>query len=68
MIIWEGEDFFGGVNGPAEDNLLRAPGGVDFLELVEGDWFLVCTVILVVGSEEFIDGAKEMSHHLPSLG
>ena len=54
-----------GVNRPLEDDFLRAPGGVAFADLLEGDWFFPCSVILVVGSEEVVNGAKEMSRHLP---
>ena len=39
-IIREGEDFHDGVNCPSEDDFLRAPGGVAFAEVLEGDWFL----------------------------
>ena len=44
-----------------------APGSVAFVDLLEGDWFFPCIVVLVVGSEEVINGAKEMSRHLPSF-
>ena len=66
-IVWEGEDLLHCVDFPAEDDLLCAPGGVAFVELLEGDWFLPCDVVLVVRAEEFVDGAKEVSRHLPSL-
>ena len=50
---------------PSEDDFLRAPGGVAFAELLDGDWFLLCSVVLVVGSEEVVDSVKEMSRHFP---
>ena len=56
-----------GVNRPAKDNLLCDSGGVAFAELLEGDWFVPCNVVLVVRAEEFVDGAKEVSQHLLSL-
>ena len=58
----------GGANFPSEDNLLHAPDGVSFAELLERDWSLLCSVILVVRSEEFVDGAKEVSRHMLSFG
>ena len=67
MIIREGDDLLDGVYCPSEDYFLRAPGGVAFAELLEGDWFFPCNVVLVVTTEEFVDGAKEVSHHLPSI-
>ena len=66
-IIWEGEDFLDSANQPFEYDFLRAPGGVAFVELLEGDWFFPCSVVLVVGLEDVVDGAKEMSSHLLSL-
>ena len=65
VIIREGDDLLDGVYCPSEDYFLRAPGGVAFAELLEGDWFFPCSVVLVVGSEEVVDGVKEMSRHLP---
>ena len=56
-----------GVNFPSENNLLCAPGGVSFAELLEGDWFLPCSVVLVISLEEVVDAAKEVSRHLPSF-
>ena len=67
-IIWEGEDFLDGVNRRAKDDLLHAPGGVAFGELLEGYWFLPCSVVLVIRSEEVVNGAKEVLHHLPYFG
>ena len=67
MIVWEGEDLLHCVDRPAEDDLLCEPGGVTFAELLEGYWLLPCNVLLVVRTEEFVDGTKEMSRHLPSL-
>ena len=55
------------INLPAEDNLLCAPGGVTFADILEGYWFLPCDVVLVVRAEEFVDGAQEVSRHLPYL-
>ena len=66
-IVWEGEDLLHCVDCPAKDDLLRAPGGVAFTELLKGDWLLPCNVVLVVWAEEVVNGAKEMSCHLPSL-
>ena len=66
-IIWDGEDLIDGVNRPSKENFLRAPGGVAFAELLEGDWFFPCSVVLAVGSEEIFDGAKLMLRHLPSF-
>ena len=66
-IVWEGEDLLHCVDCPAKDDLLCAPGGVAFAELLEEDWFLPCNVVLIVRAEEVVDGAKEMSGHLPSL-
>ena len=63
-IIWEGEDLLDGVNRPSEENFLRAPGGVAFAELLEGYWFFPCSVFLVIGSEEVVNSAKEISRHL----
>ena len=51
MIVWEGEYLLHCVNCLSEDNLLCASGGVAFAELLEGDWFLLCNVFLVVGTE-----------------
>ena len=65
MIIWEGEDFLDGVICPSEDDFLRATGGVAFAELLEGYWFFPCSVVLVIGSEEVVNGAKDMLRHLP---
>ena len=64
-ILQEGEDLLDDVYLPSKDNFLRAPGGVAFEELLEGDWFLPRSVVLVVGLEEVVDGVKEMSRHLP---
>ena len=57
-IFWEVDDLFYGVNCPAKDNLMRAPGGVAFVDLLEGYWFLPYSVVLVIRPEEFVDGAK----------
>ena len=57
-ILWEGEELLHCVDRPAEDDLLCAPGGGAFAELLEGDWFLPCNVVLVVWAEEVVDGAK----------
>ena len=51
VIVWEGEYLLHCVNCLSEDNLLCASGGVAFAELLEGDWFLLCNVFLVVGTE-----------------
>ena len=64
-ILREGEDLLDVVYRPSKNDFLRAPGGVVFAELLEGDWFLPRSVVLVVGSEEVLDGVKEMSLHLP---
>ena len=66
-IVWEGEDLLHCVDCLAEDDLLCAPGGVTSTEILEGDWFLPCIVVLFVRAEEVIDGVKEMLRHLPSL-
>ena len=50
-VFWEGYDLFDGVNRPAEDNIMCAPGGVTFAELLEGDWFLPCSVSLGISPE-----------------
>ena len=65
VILWEGEDLIDGVYFPSKDNFLRAPGGVAFVELLEGDWVLPCSVVLVVGSEEVVNGVEEILRHLP---
>ena len=57
-IIQEGEDLLDGVNCPSYDNFLHAPGGVAFAELLEGHWIFPCSVFLVVGSEEVVNGVK----------
>ena len=67
MVFWEGEDLFDGVNRPAEDDLLRVSGSIAFAELLEGDWFLPCSVVLGIRPEEFVDGAKEVSLNPPSF-
>ena len=56
------------VNRPAKDDLLCAPGGVAFAELLEENWFLLCSVVLVTRSEEVVNGEKEVSRHLLSFG
>ena len=43
------------INRPAEDDLLRATGGVAFAELLKVDWFLPCNVVLIFRAEEFDD-------------
>ena len=67
VIIQEGEDLLDDVNRPSEDAFMRDPGGVAFAEILEGDWFLPCSVVLVIGSEQVINVVKEMSRHRPSL-
>ena len=57
-IVLEGEDLLHCADRPAKDDLLCAPGGVAFVELLEGDWFLPCNVVLVVRAEEAVDGVK----------
>ena len=57
-----------GVNRPAEYELLRAPGVVAFVGILEGYWFLPYSVVLVIRTKEVVDGAKEVSRHLPSFG
>ena len=47
-----------GANCPYKDDFLRSPGGVAFAEVLEGNWFFPCSVVLVVGSEEAVDGTK----------
>ena len=49
-VIREGEYLLDTANRPSKDDFLCAPGGVAFLELLEGDWFFPCSVVLVVGS------------------
>ena len=66
-LVWDGEDLLAGVNRPSKENFLRDTGGVAFAELLEGDWFFPCSVVLVVGSEKVVNGAKGMLHHLPSF-
>ena len=61
------EGLFGGVNCPAKDDLMRAPGGVTFADIFEGDWLLPCIVVLSVQPEEFVDGEKKVLRHFPSL-
>ena len=39
-ILREDEDLLYGVYCPSKDNFLRAPGGIAFAEILEGDWFL----------------------------
>ena len=65
VIIREGEELLDGVYHPSKEDFLRAPGGFAFADLLEGDWFLPCSFVLVVGSKEVINGVKEMSRHLP---
>ena len=67
-IFWEGEDLFDGVNFAAKDNLLHTPGGVAFAELLDGDYFFLCSVVLGISPEEFVNGAEEVLRHLPSFG
>ena len=66
-IAWEGEDLLHCVDHLDKDDLLRDPGGVTFAELLKGDWSLPYNVVLVVWAEEAVDGAKEMSRHMPSI-
>ena len=66
-IIREDEELLDGVNQPSEDDFLRAPGGVAFAEILEGDWFLTCNVVLVVRSEEVVDDAKDILRNLLSF-
>ena len=66
-FFWEGEDLFDGVDRPAEDDLLRAPGGVAFAGLLERDWPLPYSVVLSVWPEDSVDGAKKVSRHLTSF-
>ena len=67
VVFWEGDDLFDSVNRPAEDDLLRTPGGVAFAELFEQDWLLSCSVVLSFLAEEFVDGAEKVSRHLISF-
>ena len=67
MIIREGEDLLDGVYHPSKDEFLRAPVGVAFAELLEGDCFFPCSVVPFVGSEEVVDGMKYMACHLSSF-
>ena len=53
-IVWEGEDLLHCVDLPAKDNLLCAPGGVDFEELLEVDFFLPCNVSLLLGRKSLL--------------
>ena len=66
-IIREGENLLDGVYRPSEDDFLCAPSGVAFVGILEGDWFFPCSVVLVVGLEEVVNGVKEMSRNLPPL-
>ena len=66
-ILREGAELLGDVYRPSKDDFLHAPGGVAFAELFEEDWFLPRSVVLVVRSEEIVDGVKDMLHHLPSF-
>ena len=50
VLFWEGEDLIDGVNRPSKDKLLHAPGRVGFADIFEGDWILLCSVILSVFS------------------
>ena len=56
LIIWEGEHLLDGVNRPSKDNFMCAPGDIAFAELLEGYWLFPFRVVLVVGSEEVVDG------------
>ena len=47
------------------DDFLRAPGGVAFVELLEGYWFFPCSFVLVIGLEEVANDMKEVLRHLP---
>ena len=58
---------FDGVNSPAEDDLLHAPGSVAFANIFEEDWLLLCSVLLNIWPEEFDDAAKKVSRHFPSF-
>ena len=66
-IVWESDDFLLCVDLPSKDEFLCAPGRVAFAELLEGYWFLLCNIVLVVQAEEVVDGAKEMLYHIQSL-
>ena len=57
-VIWESEELLHSVDCPADDDLLFAPGGVAFAELLERDGLLPCDVVLVIRSKEFVDGAE----------
>ena len=57
-VIQEIEYLLDSVYCPYEDNFLRAPVSLAFAELLEGDLFFPCSVVLFVGSEEVVDGVK----------
>ena len=50
---------FDRVNFPAKDEFLRAPGGVAFVELLEGDWFLPCSFGIGISTEDFSSIARK---------
>ena len=66
-IIQEGDDLLDCVYRPLEEDFMRAPGGVAFAQLLEGDWFFPCSIVLAVGLEEVVNGVKDMSWQMPAF-
>ena len=64
-ILWEGKVLLDSVYVPSKDDFLCDTGGVAFAELLERDLFFPCSVLVVVWSEEVVNGVKVMSRHLP---
>ena len=64
-ILWKGRVLLDVVYLPSKDDFLYDPGGVAFAELLERDWLFLRSVVLVVWSEEVVNGVKLMSRHLP---
>ena len=58
VVIQEGDELIDDVYRPSEDNCLCAPSGVAFAELLEGNLFFPCHVVLVVDTEEVVGGVK----------
>ena len=46
---------------------MRAPGSNAFAELLQQYWILACSVVLGIGSEEFVDVVEEVPCHMTSL-
>ena len=67
VIVWEGEDLLHCFGRPAEDDLLRAPGGVTFAGLLKGDWLLPCNAVFVA-SQFFSESCVAMASYSEVYG